>query len=398
MGIRIESVVRRRSAALWTLTLSLLPAAGSGEGDQGVAVCVTGIPRTLFRPHVYESFNKHVVSSIAAEGWRPEVFLVPSVDLADTARMAEVRTLALRTLNSLVKVSFVSTEPLRPRLRCTMPLLVLPMREQLDSFKTLQQWVGMEHCYDEIGRAEQSRGEAYRWIVRVRTDAVFYRSVSLAALNETGVYVPLGGMSATHHMRCMNDHMFVCPRALCRPYFKLIELFVHAACRNSSSPDTRVHVPTGLLAPPTEPFVLPRQVRIARQRIRTAQWWFASRYGAKEWCRTPDVYTVPGQEVPCCGSLREYPWIYSLSRAPSKTALDIHAQCVHLNCARVNHFWHPRSSVVYPRGERSAVTKECAMREKEHCLPDPGQQTLSAGGVAANGSTRTALVAASARP
>lgn len=71
----------------------------------------------------------------------------------------------------------------------------------------------------------------------MRTDLVYFAPIPLvtsattrAPLSESFVYVPAGGMTWVASFRCMNDQAFLCPRHLCRPYFRLLELWTSPLC------------------------------------------------------------------------------------------------------------------------------------------------------------------------
>lgn len=66
----------------------------------------------------------------------------------------------------------------------------------------------------------------YDWILRVRTDLVFFSPVPpLHALDRHAVYVPRSGKAANPRFAFMNDHVFICPRDKCAAYFHLFHLF-----------------------------------------------------------------------------------------------------------------------------------------------------------------------------
>ena len=91
------------------------------------------------------------------------------------------------------------------------------------------QWVSVSTCFDLVEQAEERRGSSYDWVVRMRTYMVLLSALRLPAATDVA-YVPGGGMSARSWLRCCNDHLFICPRRLCRPYFTLIHNFNTANC------------------------------------------------------------------------------------------------------------------------------------------------------------------------
>lgn len=91
----------------------------------------------------------------------------------------------------------------------------------------------------------------YDWVVRMRTDLVLLKPLNLPQTTDT-VYVPGGGMSARSWLRCSNDHLFICPRALCTPYATLLDNFNTSDCtplEGFSSGGDGV-LPDGTLRPP----------------------------------------------------------------------------------------------------------------------------------------------------
>ena len=54
--------------------------------------------------------------------------------------------------------------------------------------------------------------------------AVPANSSARRQLSSSHAYVPSNGMTDDPQYRCLNDQAFLCPRRLCRPYFRLLEL------------------------------------------------------------------------------------------------------------------------------------------------------------------------------
>lgn len=124
------------------------------------------------------------------------------------------------------------------------------------------------------------------------------------------VYVPAGGMSPDWRNACMNDHFFLCPRHLCPPYFKLLELFDHDECLAPVS----LHLANNTLpAPPTSSL--------------SQQWYFYLAYGG-QWPHC-QKYKKPAQ---CCGRLRELRLFYTIARGRSATHPP--SLCGYLECTK----------------------------------------------------------------
>ena len=133
--------------------------------------------------------------------------------------------------------------------------------------------------------------------------------------------------------------IFVCPRALCRPYFELIELWTNKHCvpatwaqvvasqrwgwaaavsrsaaGHASLPegnifaDVRSGAPSGMYGPPDRPYWLP-----PIPRKMDSHWYFFARYGDGRPCTT----RLQGSNVEpkrCCGLFAELLWPYAIAR------------------------------------------------------------------------------------
>merc|ERR1719277_1559385 len=115
----------------------------------------------------------------------------------------------------------------------------------------------------------------------------------------------------------MNDHLFLCPRNLCRPYFYTIELFDNKfTCSIDSRlpPTENKDFPEGWDGPPTAEFRFdPFNPRPSMQ-----TWYWFRRYTNA----TGGKVCEDGQAVPdCCGLLRELEWWYALARNTSNTEI-----------------------------------------------------------------------------
>jgi hypothetical protein len=68
-------------------------------------------------------------------------------------------------------------------------------------------------------------------IIRLRTDLVFFEPLPTPhTLSTSHAHVPSGGCTYAPLARWTNDHLFVCPRGLCHPYFELLELWTSPQC------------------------------------------------------------------------------------------------------------------------------------------------------------------------
>ena len=158
-------------------------------------------------------------------------------------------------------------------------------------------------------------------MVRLRSDLVLLAPVPLvycpALAASSNVYVPVGGMTADPAYRCMNDQVLLCPRQLCRSYYKLLELFTSPLCNATAIWDpsrsifaSSSQTPNGQLSAPPTPYVLPLPVRGGRLHVMGAQWYYFARY--VQW---PGLPCADGErDVQCCGAIREMWWPYAIWR------------------------------------------------------------------------------------
>ena len=197
-----------------------------------VGVCVTGELRTLLSHPVVHSFREHVVSALHRAGFAPETFFVVSGAWEDGTQVAKMRA-AIRSSYRAVSIvlwndtytsSIVNMLSAQHESRCKIHKLWTLLG-------SLRQWVTVRACYDQVVGAEARRGMQYRWLIRTRTDLAYLSDLCLSKLSLRYAYLPAAGMH--DEMRCLNDHIFVCPRPLCRSYFTLIDLWLSGRCNSS---------------------------------------------------------------------------------------------------------------------------------------------------------------------
>ena len=175
----------------------------------------------------------------------------------------------------------------------------------------LVQWVAIRACYRQLEAHERASGFRYDWIVRTRFDLAYLADLPLARLSPESAFIPYGIVP------CHSDHIFVCPRALCRPYFTLLEIFESPHCvvapRGKLAMTTvrgpfasgEPLQPHGASGPPDAPFAVVTQPDGVDQ-----QWYALARYGDGRICKDGDV--LPD----CCGAplLRLIEWPYAIVR------------------------------------------------------------------------------------
>ena len=89
-------------------------------------------------------------------------------------------------------------------------------------FRLLQQFYKLHLAFGALQDYEARSGEpSFDWIVKVRTDLIYFEPLPLEPflLGASLVFVPHGVMTRDPTQQLHNDHIFLCPRELCRPYF-----------------------------------------------------------------------------------------------------------------------------------------------------------------------------------
>ena len=327
-----------------------------------VGVCVTGLQRTLLHPAVNGSLLRRVVRPLRASGLGVDTFMVvvanwsaTPANQSDALRTAITDAFASASLASLIflEARHVSAGPngtcgvhggtavwAQPWYHSRT--IRAPSEGNVrHSNKTLAQFVGLHACYAEVVKRERTLGTSYSWLLRTRTDVVFLQTLRLPH-DVTVAYVPQDGMNVHPLALCTNDHLFLCPRHLCRPYFELLELWESPHCRRDAraaatrgswplladgvpetlsslariAPTPNASAPWGLQPPlaPTAPFLLPALPLIA-----DAQWYWLARYGGA--LRGPCDARLTTDEN-CCGLLREMPFSYDLARDRGSFVLE----------------------------------------------------------------------------
>ena len=303
----------------------------SARPSLSAAICISGLERTLLAPPVYSTFHEHVVLPLRRN-------VGPTVDSYITVinetfpREWDLRQ-RIHEAYSTMQIQLLGSQPL-PNFRCALhgshlagpngsiPYLGTEKRAVRHARAIMLQWVGIRACYEQLVSGEQTRGARYSLIFRTRSDVVYLRDIPITVdvLSRQEVYVPEGGMTEKPEFQCMNDHMFLCPRALCRPYFHLLELWESEQCvEQPDTPGKTVTATRSIFAStradgslvlqdpwraPSSKFLLPTPPPKAN-----AEWFFLARYS------TGGRLCAEGESAPqCCGMLRELRWPYAISR------------------------------------------------------------------------------------
>ena len=324
-----------------------------------VAITLTGLERSLLSAPVHSSFQRHAPSPA-------DLFIVivgkwaEGKDAHNDAHQegsASLRTRVNAAYHPL-HLDFMDEQPLR--LRCApwnsrrgrktiREETELQPCEQAtmwgEANRVLLQWIGLRRAYELVERYESLHRKQYAWLVRTRSDLVFLQPFPrLEGLSRAHAYVPAGGMNRAPSAMCTNDHVFVCPRHLCRAYYHLLEIFESPLCRGpllrpggnlsfgwANCESTAHTMPShhdfeGLLSEsifaiqnkdddhrllmnpsPMIPYNLPAVPPLVWQ---SAEWYFLARYApSSTQCVASKFVTHE-----CCGLIRELPFAYTIAK------------------------------------------------------------------------------------
>mmetsp|Transcript_69391 Transcript_69391/g.193101 ORF Transcript_69391/g.193101 Transcript_69391/m.193101 type:complete len:358 (+) Transcript_69391:54-1127(+) len=259
-----------------------------------VAICIVGQTRTLLSCPVRATNNARIVDPLREYGYKVDVFLTL---VEDNQHISDLRDKVARFYHP---VNFTIHRDSRIHLHC----------KHIPPF--MVQWVSIRKCYELVEIAEERHGK-YDWILRTRSDLVWYSSIVPALLNlsQSHVYVPSIGMTDMVNFKCMNDHVFLCPRDLCRPYFHLLELWESPHCQDQQGYPTLL--PDGRDPPAEDYNLMPMPANV------TEQWYFFARYGGRQFC-------LPGSSLECCGSVHELLLFYAIARIGGRVECPLRMQ------------------------------------------------------------------------
>jgi hypothetical protein len=192
------------------------------DAPSSVALAITGTFRTLLASPVTQSYQRRLNPNLTAG-----VHIVIAGDVTSGREALLRTTYNPRTYRTMVKLGLDD----ELNLTCTQGNVTStkPHHEKA----ALLQWYGIREVYHDIEQYESTADATYDWIIRLRTDLVFFETLDrhfLGALSYQHVHFPAGGMSSEYEDRWTNDHYFLCPRHLCRAYFELAELWTSPFC------------------------------------------------------------------------------------------------------------------------------------------------------------------------
>lgn len=200
----------------------------------GVAVTISGLMRSLLSLPVHASYRAHI--------WAGSDTFIVVVGKWNSSAAGHAETAEnVRKAYTPVHLEMMEESPLE--LRCT-PWNSHDSVSWRNEFggrscpkatawrdEVLLQWIAVRRAYRHVEDHERRRGRAYRWLLRTRTDIVWLQPLPrLQQLEPRFAYVPRGGMNRAPFAMCTNDHLFLCPRHLCRAYFELLEIFESPHC------------------------------------------------------------------------------------------------------------------------------------------------------------------------
>ena len=324
-----------------------------GSSRPRVAACITGVQRTLLELPVRSTYHSRVRVPLEGRGLAVHTFLAvvhPHRRGAVNESQQQLRE-AIRDAYSPRSLTLVPAEASEswirnaPNMRCALRSGSTWANPRGD-VSVLLQWHAIGLCFGAAEELERRERMEYAWMLRLRTDLVYYADVPLPqGLSPAHAYVSSSGMTNDPLYRCMNDQILICPRRLCRPYFRLLELWSSPHCNATSLPSPEggprdadaatggradgshleaprsifaaadATAPQGVTGPPDAPFVMPLPPREQRRPHMSAQWYFFARYSTRY--GAPPCRPRESTEE-CCGPfLREVAWPYSIARGRS---------------------------------------------------------------------------------
>lgn len=239
--------------------------------------------------------------------------------------------------------------------RVTFTTRVTCQPKEWPGCRMLIAWASMRQAYSDVEVSERQRGKPYVWILRLRTDIVFFEDLRIEGLDPRFVYLPSGGMGMSILSRFTNDHFFACPRDLCYPYFSLLDLWESPLCDPTGAAPPGVFatvVANDTLTPnvlPTEAYSIPA---VPDRRMHT-EWFILARYSKDGACLKKDGVPL---DQNTCGLVREFDLPYALARGSESNGF--------LECSlnlRDSWTWRPET-----HGRIEKAFSACQVNSKEY--------------------------------
>ena len=336
-----------------------------------IAVCITGQLRDLLHPLVVAGYHEHVARPLRD----PEIYVTLSDAVTAETALKVHREYGPAT--TIVDASGAQGGNMTFVLACKRGI-------SYAGSKILRAWTSIGVCYDEIVQAELKEERSFRWLYRLRTDIVFLSDIFAPPAPDV-VAVPRGGMTEYKQFRCMNDHMFACPRHLCRPYFHLLDLFRDTSpvrcttsmslpvCTASRAFDRLLHPPGSAAGDLQGAFHaddcrLPRPPRLdpkmpgSNPKINeySEQWFYFWALGGA----LRDGWLECGAHVhdgECCGRLRERSVYYAISRG-GNLECNLRLETLWADANETSPFFLERCRALPVESRRGRLTHERSRR------------------------------------
>ena len=193
-----------------------------------VAILSVGLVRTMLHPELVPSLAL-MTSSLEAARFPHELFMFASI--AGDAFASKPRAMA--SLRAKIEAAYhprrvwlsqanLKCENCAGRVDCT----------KQKAFDILRQFHKFHLAFEALRDYEATSAQPpFDWVLKVRPDLIWFEPLPLtpwitAAVaaahgraRDARVFVPHGVMTREPRMQRHNDHVFLCPREACRPYF-----------------------------------------------------------------------------------------------------------------------------------------------------------------------------------
>ena len=210
------------------------PQRSSACEQQHVALLSVGQRRTVELPEVAASVRR-LRSSLLAEGHLVTTLLFISCTAAERAGL---RSRLLKMYDA--SEAWLSSEELTPCLSacksvsCNGSSILGASWRFLHETNSLMQWFrqfGKVRAAWQRALEYELQGDRRRftWFLKIRPDLIFFEPLpSLCLLNarfKHSALVPRGVMTSDAKYQLHNDHVILCPRSLCAPYFAVVSQY-----------------------------------------------------------------------------------------------------------------------------------------------------------------------------
>ena len=193
-----------------------------------IAILITGAKRALCTHEYLSNFKANLLDKFTSKNWEFNVFVETSVHGADTSYRsgwgAESRIDKDGEFGGNCSNLGTFLKPVIFKFRSNWDKLV-PPKNCLTLGQHAQEWYAQfKHVYQiykQVEDYERFTGLSFNYILKTRTDIYLFDPLPDTFFSSTHAVIPLGGMTCNRDAECCNDHLFVCPRHLCSPYFNV---------------------------------------------------------------------------------------------------------------------------------------------------------------------------------